>query len=160
MLYHAGLAVRCWTFICSLKVSWTSLDCIHSVSRDAGVQNRCWSPFDGCGNLTLVATSIGGVRKDCVYQHSDTENTVLSQKSIWALLGHTQLFAGQTMNLLICRSLQNCPFIEKQNKKSLAFKVFSAIFYFSWEMCQVYKNAELRLLLTFIKGWNDAYTFV
>lgn len=89
---------------------------------------RWWSPpLEGWG------------KSICMYQHSDTENTVLSQKSIWDLLGRTELIPGDITNLLICESLQNCLFMQKKNQKSLAFGGFFAILDFSWEMCEVYK---------------------
>lgn len=107
MLYHAGHTVKFWTFLCSLKVLWTSLDCTPSVPGGTGVQKYVqkslwwlWKSYAG-GHLHWR----GEERVSCVYQHSDTDNTALSQKSIWDLLGRTQLIPGDITNLLICESL-------------------------------------------------------
>lgn len=104
MLYHAGLTVTFWTFLCSLRVSWTSLDC-------PPCHWEYWSPEYMqkslmVGKIMLLATSIGG-KSLCTCQHSDT----LSQKSIWTLLDHTQLILTAMTNLVIFETLQNCPFM-------------------------------------------------
>lgn len=133
MLYRAGHTVKCWTFLCSLKVSWTSLDYIPSAMGLQKSKIHAEVPLMVVEILTVVATSIGWVRKELLYR--DTENTVLSQKSIWDLLSCTQLIPGDVMNLIICESLQNWLFMQKQNQKSIAFGGFFVMLDFSWEMC-------------------------
>lgn len=125
MLYHAGHAVKCWTSLCSFRcpeLLWIASPLsvgiqeskIHvEVSLMVVDILHCWPPpLEGWGKSLWV------------YQHSDAENTALSQKSMWHLLGRTRLILGDIMNMLICQSLQNHPFMQKQTQKSLAFGVF------------------------------------
>lgn len=57
MLCHSGLTVTCWTFLCSLRMFWTSLDCAPSATGNTGVQNICrnhWWLWKSCwGPLPL-----------------------------------------------------------------------------------------------------------
>lgn len=49
-MWHAALTVTCWTFLCSLRVFWTSLDCSPSATGNTEVQNACRNHCDGCEN--------------------------------------------------------------------------------------------------------------
>lgn len=124
MLCHAGHTVKCSIFLCSLRcpeLLWIASPLsvrvqqskIHTEVPLVAEILRWWPP--------PLETWVKGLG---IYWRSNTENTALSRKSIGDLLGCTQLILGDIMNLLICKSLQNCLFMWKQNKKSLAFEGF------------------------------------
>lgn len=140
MVYHAGHTVKWWTPLCSLRcpeLLWIASPLsvgiqeskIHAEVPLMVVEVLRWWPPP----LEEWGKSL------CVYQHSDAENTALSQKSIWHLLGCTRLILGDIMKVVICRSLQNCPFMQKQNQKSLAFGVF---FFNTWFLLRIVLNLQ------------------